>query len=237
MVTGGTKGLGLAIAEVLLREGYCVTLTYGSDAAGAAACAAALGETYGSERVATLRCHLGKPQERAALVAHLKARGQLHALIFNAGTTLRKGFTEFTDEEWHEVMDVNLNASVFLLRDLYEEIADDSRIVLVGSLMGVQPHAMSLAYGVSKAAVHALAQNLVKCFADKRTTVNAIAPGFIETDWQREKPQAVRDNICRKVAAHRFAQPEEIASVVELILKNSYLNGSVLEVSGGYAYE
>ena len=134
-------------------------------------------------------------------------------------------------------MNVNLNSNVFLIRDLYDKIPSNSRIVFIGSLMGVYPHGTSLAYGVSKAAVHALTQNLVKCFEGTGTTINAIAPGFVETDWQKDKPIEIRENIYKKTAIKRFATIEEVAKTVEFCLNNAFVNGSVIEVSGGYCFK
>jgi 3-oxoacyl-[acyl-carrier protein] reductase len=104
-------------------------------------------------------------------------------------------------------------------------------------MMGIYPHGTSLAYGVSKAAVHALAVNLVKCFEGTGTTVNAIAPGFVETQWQKDKPDQIRKNICAKTALNRFASVEEVADAVRFCIKNQFVNGSIIEVSGGYNYK
>ena len=103
--------------------------------------------------------------------------------------------------------------------------------------MGILPHSVSLSYGVTKAAVLALAKNLVKFFESTNTTVNAIAPGFVETDWQKNKPQEIRNNIYNKTAIKRFAEPEEIADAVRFCINNAFVNGSVIEVSGGYCFK
>ena len=103
--------------------------------------------------------------------------------------------------------------------------------------MGILPHSVSLSYGVTKAAVLALAKNLVKFFEDTSTTVNAIAPGFVETEWQKNKPQEIRNNIYNKTAIKRFADPKEIADAVRFCINNAFVNGSVIEVSGGYCFK
>jgi 3-oxoacyl-[acyl-carrier protein] reductase len=104
-------------------------------------------------------------------------------------------------------------------------------------MMGVFPHGTSLPYGVSKSAVHSLAKNLVKEFAGTGTTVNAIAPGFVETEWQKNKPQEIRNNIYSKTACGRFAETSEIIAAIDFCLDNAFVNGSVIEVSGGYNYK
>ena len=134
-------------------------------------------------------------------------------------------------------MNINVNSNVFLIRDLFSFFTHNARIVFIGSLMGIYPHGTSLAYGVSKTAVHALAPNLVKCFEGTNVTVNAIAPGFVDTEWQKNKDPQIRQNICNKTALGRFATVEEIANAVEFCVENSFVNGSVIEVSGGYCYK
>ena len=158
-------------------------------------------------------------------------------IVCNAGMTIRKPTMEITNEEWESVMQVVVNSHFYLIRDLHDKISSDSRIIFIGSMMGVLPHGTSLPYGVTKSAVHALARNLVKDFAGTGTTVNAIAPGFVETEWQKNKPQEIRDRINAKTACGRFADPSEVVSTVDFCIDNSFVNGSVIEVSGGYCYK
>ena len=124
-----------------------------------------------------------------------------------------------------------------MIRDLFDIIPQQSRIIFIGSLMGIHPHGTSLAYGVTKAAIHALALNLVKCFEDTGTTVNAIAPGFVETDWHTTKPKEIRENIYAKSAIKRFATTDEIADAVRFCIENPFVNGSIIEISGGYSFK
>ena len=78
--------------------------------------------------------------------------------------------------------------------------------------------------------------NLTKVFAEKQATVNAVAPGFVETDWQKDKPEQVRQNIYNKTAIHRFASVEEVVGAYAFCLDNGFVNGTVIEVNGGYSY-
>jgi 3-oxoacyl-[acyl-carrier protein] reductase len=82
-----------------------------------------------------------------------------------------------------------------------------------------------------------MAKNLVKEFAGTGTTVNVIAPGFVETEWQKSKPEEIKRSICEKTATGRFADPEEIAEAVRFCVKNAFVNGSVIEITGGYCYK
>lgn len=235
LVTGGTKGIGLGIVKMLLSEGYFVTATYAHDEDAAKKFETLFPNEV--EHIELLKIDQSCKADVRLLAEHVKHQGSLDSLICNAGMTLRKGITDFTDEEWEKVMQVNVNASVFLIRDLYSCISKNARIVFIGSEMGVYPHGTSLAYGVTKSAVHALARNLVKFFEGTGTTVNVIAPGFVETEWQKNKPQEIKQNICDKTALGRFATVEEIVYAVKFVINNPFVNGSIIEVNGGYCYK
>lgn len=235
IVTGGTKGIGLAIAKMLLREGYAVTVTYAHDSAAVNSCKAELLQI--GERFEIVHADQSDKQSMEVFVQSMRQKEHIDCLVLNAGTTHREGLQGTTDADWERVMQVNVNSGMYLVRDLYDMIPANSRIVFMGSMMGVLPHSVSLSYGVSKAAVIALAKNLVKEFAGTGTTVNVIVPGFVETEWQKNKPEEVRRNICKKTALERFATPEEVAEAVSFCVKNAFVNGSVIEISGGYNYK
>lgn len=235
IVTGGTKGIGLGVAKMLLREGYHVIITYAHDEETARVCTETL-KTI-SRDFELMKADQSNKNEMNAFAQKMRERGGIDCIVCNAGTTLRKSLAETSEEEWERVMQVNVNSNVYLIRDLMPCINPNSRIVFIGSLMAIHPHGTSLAYGVTKAAVHALAMNLVKVFEGTGTTVNVVAPGFVETEWQKEKPKQIRDNICLKTALHRFATVDEIANAVRFCIYNDFVNGSVIEVSGGYSYK
>lgn len=234
IVTGGTKGIGLAIAKMLLREGYAVTVTYAYDQQSAEACRKELQNIGGVFEI--VQADQSDKSSMVSFVQTMLQKEHIDCLILNAGTTHRAGLLGTTDEQWEHVMQVNVNAPMALVRDLFDKIPSGARIIFIGSMMGVLPHSVSLSYGVTKAAVIALARNLVKEFEGTETTVNVIVPGFVDTDWQKNKPEDIRQNICAKTALKRFAQAEEIADAIKFCIKNAFVNGSVIEVSGGYNY-
>ena len=235
IVTGATRGIGLATAEMLLKEGYFVTVTYAYDEESVEPCKARLGAVSDSFEI--LWVDQTSKQEMHDFAVKMREKGHIDCIVCNAGMTLRKGLTEIVEEDWERVMQMNVNSNVYLIRDLFDCIPHGSRIVFTGSLMGILPHSVSLSYGVTKAAVLARAKNLVKFFEGTDTTVNAIAPGFVETHWQKNKPQEIRNNIYNKTAIKRFAAPEEIADAVRFCINNAFVNGSVIEVSGGYCFK
>ena len=227
IVTGGTSGIGLGVAKMLLAKGYKVYATY-------------VGLDY-EERIDNfepIKVDQSNREELYAFINRIKLEcKEIDCIVCNAGMSIRKSFTETTDNDWDMQMEVDVNSHYILVRELYSLIPNGSRIIFTGSQMGLMPHAMVLSYGVTKAAVHALAKNLVKEFEDTGTTVNAIVPGFVETPWQTEKPEEIKQNIYRKTAIHRFATVDEVVDAYRFCIDNSFVNGSLIEVNGGYSYK
>ena len=161
----------------------------------------------------------------------------LDAVVFNAGLTCRDSFEDLSLADWERVFFANVHFPVFLLQRIVQLINKGGSVVFTGSLMGIQPHSVSLAYGVTKSAVHALVKNMVKFLTPYELRVNAVAPGFVDTEWQKTKPAEIRRNIENKVALGRFCDPEELAEVYKMLIENSYFNGEVVVVDGGYSYK
>ena len=227
LITGGTKGIGKAVAQILAKAGYNLILTYGNDVEAAQFVQAEFTEKFNTE-IFILQ----------ADITFLESKDiRLFSLIFNAGITSRTRFEDIKQEEWERVFYANVHFPVFLLQKILSRIEIGGNVLFTGSLMGVYPHSVSLSYGVTKSAMHALVQNLVKFMAPYKIRVNAIAPGFVDTDWQKTKPAEIRRNIENKIALERFCDPDELAQIYKLIVENNYLNGEIITVSGGYSYK
>jgi NAD(P)-dependent dehydrogenase (short-subunit alcohol dehydrogenase family) len=226
LVTGSTRGIGLAIAAKLIETGYFVfTNGRGENRI------AFENSKYVQADLSTLD---GVNKLADSVLNETEA---LDALILNAGTTCRKPTRDIEHSDWQAVMNTNLNMPFFLVQRLFDSIAENGSVVFIGSAMSLKPHATSMPYGVSKAAINMLAQSLVKEFAPRNIRVNVICPGFIDTEWQKEKPARLRSNIESKIALKRFGSPEEVAEICRSIIDNGYINGSVVSVDGGYGME
>mgnify|MGYP002626283845 FL=1 len=227
VVTGGTSGMGLGVAKMLLGKGYKVFVTY-------------VGPDF-EEQIENFEAHKidqTKREEVYSFINYVKSlTNHLDCLVCNAGMSIRRGFTEMKDGEWDAMMEVAVNSHYIMCREFYPIIPPGSRILFTGSQMAIHPHATVLAYGVTKSAVHALCKNLVKEFEGTGTTVNAIVPGFVETPWQKEKPEEIKQNIYKKTAIHRFATIDEIVDAFRFCIDNPFVNGSLIEVNGGYCYK
>lgn len=227
VVTGGTSGIGLGVAKMLVSKGYYVFTTY-------------FGPEF-TEKINNYEAHVVDQSNREKVytfINYVKSKiNNLDCLVCNAGMSIRKSFTETTDLDWDKQMEVAVNSHYIMIREFFPIIPAGSRILFTGSQMAVHPHATVLSYGVTKSAVVALAKNLVKEFEGTGTTVNAIIPGFVETPWQNDKPEWIKQNIYKKTAIHRFAKVDEIVDVFRFCIDNPFVNGSLLEVNGGYCYK
>jgi 3-oxoacyl-[acyl-carrier protein] reductase len=237
LITGGTKGIGRAVAECLAKEGYSLILTYSTDTVVAMNACSELTERYSIEAVA-LKADSADSKAMDIIAHHIENHDiLLDTIVFNAGITNRDSFEKINIKDWESVFYANVHFPVFLLQRLLQRMNDGGCVVFTGSLMGKIPHAMSLSYGVTKSAVHALVKNLVKFLAPYNIRVNAVAPGFVDTEWQKNKPAEIRKSIEDKIAIGRFCDPDELAEVYKLIIKNPYINGEVITVDGGYSFK
>ncbi|MGM9759832.1 MAG: SDR family NAD(P)-dependent oxidoreductase [Parabacteroides sp.] len=237
LITGGTKGIGQAVARCLAKAGYPLLLTYHADEVAAETARQTLQEGYGVE-VRLLRADNADPASIDRIDNYLEEQQlTLQALVFNAGLTCRDSFETLKPADWERVFYANVHFPVFLLQRLVKRMDAGGSVVFTGSLMGIQPHSVSLAYGVTKSAVHALVKNLVKFLVPYQIRVNAVAPGFVDTEWQKSKPAEIRRNIENKTSLGRFCDPGELADVYKMLIENSYFNGEVVVVDGGYSYK
>lgn len=237
LITGATKGIGKAVSERLLHEGMDVVMTYSSDDTTANRVHNELQQRFPS-RVHLLKADISDMQSIETIAAFLvEEKIALHSVIFNAGMTDRSDFLHIEPANWEKVFTANVHFPVFLLQRLYDVIEEGGCVVFTGSLMAVHPHSVSLAYGVTKSAIHALVKNLVKFFADKHVRINGVAPGFVDTEWQKTKPAEIRENINRKLASGRFSTPEELTDIYWLLIHNQCMNGETVVCDGGYSYK
>lgn len=236
LITGGTRGIGRGITKALLEKGYTVAVTYAHDEEAVLDLKSEVADHI--NKLYVFKCDQSQVIQTYKLIELVKQQfPYLNSVICNAGTTVRKDFAQISDEDWNSVMNVTLNSHFIMMRDLMPMIQPNSRIIFTGSLMAMYPHGTSLVYGVSKAALHALALNLVKEFEGTNTTVNTIVPGFVDTEWQKDKPESIRQSIYGKTAVKRFAEVKEITQACIFCIDNGFVNGSLLEITGGYSFK
>ena len=237
LITGGTKGIGFSVANCLAKMGYDLLLTYASDTINAQRSCDALCSEYKVKAEAIQADNTDKKALDIVLHHIIERNIRLDVVVFNAGLTYRSSFEEMKYDDWERVFFANIHYPTFLLQKLIAAINKGGCVIFTGSLMGILPHAQSLSYGVTKAAVHALVKNLVKFLTPYQIRVNAVAPGFVDTGWHKDKPAKIRESIENKIAAGRFCEPDELTGIYQLLIENAYINGEIIIADGGYSYQ
>lgn len=232
LVTASTVGIGYAIAERLLQEGYFCYINYAHDDERADLASRQLSEI--SRNLKLIKADLSCIEGVENIIENIDSGVKLKHLVLNCGITDRTPFSEITIEKWNNVINTNLTMPFFLMQCLFNLIQEEGSIMLISSILARYPHAMSISYGVSKAALSALCQNMVKIFSAKKIRINALEPGFVDTDWQKDKPSEQRQRVESNIALGRFAEPREIADMCFHVLNNTYINGAAIPLCGGY---
>jgi acetoacetyl-CoA reductase/3-oxoacyl-[acyl-carrier protein] reductase len=235
LVTGASRGIGRAIAIELAREGAKVAINFQNNEEKAKEVAYDIRKFGGT--CTLVKANLANPQEARAMVKKAAEEfGHLDILVNNAGITRDKMLTKMTDEDWTEVIQTNLNAVFFTTSAAIPIMAAQSygRIVNVSSMNGQVGAVGQANYSASKGGVFAFTRTAALELARSNITVNAVAPGFTETDMFAKVPANLQAQIRGRIPLNRFAQPEEIAkAVLYLVADGDYITGQTISVNGG----
>ena len=234
LVTGATGGIGAAIARALHGAGATVGLS-GTRVNVLEELAGELGS-----RAHVLPCNLGETEEIDKLVpAAVAAMGQVDILVNNAGITRDNIAMRMKDEEWNQVLEVNLTAGFRLARAVMRGMMKrrHGRIISITSVVGVTGNAGQANYAAAKAGIIGMSKALAQELASRNITVNCIAPGFIETAMTDALNDTQRESILANVPAGRLGTSDEIASAALYLASTeaSYVTGQTLHVNGGMA--
>ena len=236
LVTGGSRGIGRAIALELGRHGASVAVGYASNADAAEAVATEI--TASGGQAFTFGLDVADPATIESAVASVVERfGTIDILVNNAGITRDRSLAKMSPEEWDDVIGTNLS-SVFHLTSRVLPImvkAGSGRIVNISSVIGLHGNFGQANYAAAKAGIVGFTKSAALELARKGITVNAIAPGFIETEMIAAMPDEVRATILAKIPMGRFGRPEEIAQAVAYLVSSSgdYITGQVISIDGG----
>lgn len=233
LVTGASRGIGRAIALRLAADGARVIGT-ATSADGAAQIGAALEASGGRGEV----LNVSTPGSLEELIARLDAAGDLPTiLVNNAAITRDTLLLRMKDEDWGAVIDTNLSANFRISKLCVKRMMKErkGRIVNITSVVGLMGNAGQVNYAAAKAGVIGLTKSLARELASRNITVNAVAPGFIDTDMTRVLPEAQKAALLEQIPAGRLGTPEEIASAVAFLAspQAAYITGQTLSVNGG----
>ena len=236
LVTGGSRGIGRAIAQTLARDGFQVLLTYVSRPEEAQETVDAICQAGGSAQAVAL--NVGDAEAVATFFAEqVKDKIQLAALVNNAGITKDGFLVRMKDEDFDRVLTINLRGAFLCTREAAKIMSKNrrGRIVNISSVVGQMGNAGQVNYAAAKAGLLGLTKSCAKELAARNITVNAVAPGFIETDMTAALPDDVRAAYAEAIPLKRMGTAQEIADAVSFLVsdKAAYITGQVLGVNGG----
>jgi acetoacetyl-CoA reductase len=231
VVTGGTRGIGKAISVALKNAGYKVAATYHGNEAAAKACAQEAGiATYKFDVADFAQCEAGVKKIAAEL-------GPIDVLVNNAGITRDGTIHKMTPQQWNDVINTNLTSCFNMCRCVIDGMRERSfgRIVNIGSINGQAGQYGQVNYAAAKSGIHGFTKALAQEGARAGVTVNAIAPGYIDTDMVAAVPQEVLGKIISRIPVNRLGRADEIARGVSFLVDENagFVTGSTLSINGG----
>lgn len=232
LVTGSSRGIGASIIGKFARNNFDVIINYLNSENEALSLQNEIITKY-NVRCETIKCDISKEEEVINMAGFIKDKfGKIDVLVNNAGICNDMILDFKTYEDFKKVVDVNLNGT-FIVTKYISKLMKKGSIVNISSTNGIDTYyPESIDYDASKAGVISLTHNFAKIFAPK-IRVNAVCPGWVETDQNKELSMKQIKNIKKGILLKRFAKPEEIANVVFFVANDSYINNTVIRVDGG----
>ena len=236
IVTGGSRGIGRAIAVRLAEGGANVLITYAGNAAAAEETVAAM--TAFGVMAKALQADAADPASAAVVVAAAQELGgSVDILVNNAGITRDNLLVRMKDEEFDAVISTNLRGVYAMLKAVARPMMKQhyGRIVNISSVVGIYGNAGQINYAAAKAGVIGMTKSVAKELGSRGITCNAIAPGYIETDMTSAIPEDMKEKLKSEILLGRLGQPSDIAEAAAFLASDraSYVTGQVLEVAGG----
>ena len=238
VVTGGSRGIGLAIAKKLAEGGANIAVLYVGDVSEGKAAKAEL-EQYGT-KVEQYFCDVSDFEKSKAVCEQVIADfGKVDFLINNAGITRDKLVLNMEESEFDAVINVNLKGTFNMIKHFYKHFMKNrgGRIVSTSSIVGLIGNAGQANYSASKAGIIGLTKSVARELAGRNVTVNAVAPGYIGTDMTNVLPEKVKESMKAQIPAKRIGTPDDVANVVAFLCSDeaAYVTGEVIRVDGGLA--
>jgi acetoacetyl-CoA reductase len=232
LVTGGVRGIGLAISDRLAARGVKVAAGYSRDAE------TAKKFCDGHPGSSIHQGNIGSAEDCERVIAEvLEQHGRLDILVNNAGITADKTVRKMTVDDWDRVVHVNLSGAFYLSRAILQHMLDrgSGRIINISSIIGESGNIGQANYSAAKAGLFGLTMSLAQETARKGITVNSVAPGYISTEMVAAVPKEALDKVIAKIPSGRLGEPDEVARVVEFLAdpESAFITGQVYSVNGG----
>jgi 3-oxoacyl-[acyl-carrier protein] reductase len=238
-ITGGTKGIGAAIAIDLAQQGCDVAINGRHDDADAAEVKQAISKAR--RKCAVIVADVAKPADAEGSVrAAAETLGGIDIVIHSAGGPAWNNIDQCTPEQWHSTFDIHVHAVYYLLRAAlpFMRTNEEGAIVLVSSVAGIRGVPNAVAYGTVKGAILHLTRMLARDLADENIRVNCVVPGIIRTRFHETMtPEAKAHNLAVRIPLHREGTAEDVAQAVRLLVTNEFITGESIVVDGGCAMQ
>jgi acetoacetyl-CoA reductase len=236
LVTGGTGGIGTAICKKLSDMGHKVATNYRNEEKAEQWRAKMQAEGYD---IALVPGDVGTPEGAEALVREVEKRlGPIDILVNNAGITRDTTFHKMTPQQWHDVINTNLNSVFNVTRPVIEGMRERKwgRVIQISSINGLKGQYGQANYAAAKAGMHGFTISLARENAKLGVTVNTVSPGYVATDMVMAVPEEVRAKIAADIPTGRLGKPEEIAYAVGFLVDEqaAWITGSNLDINGGH---
>ncbi|MGN4126235.1 3-oxoacyl-[acyl-carrier-protein] reductase [Lysinibacillus sphaericus] len=236
VVTGASRGIGRAIALKLAEEGAKIVVNYSGSQAKAEEVVTFI-QANGGEAIA-VQASVSKSEEVTALMdAAVKTFGSLDILVNNAGITRDNLLMRMKEDEWDDVLDTNLKGVFLCTKAVTRQMMKQrtGRIINISSIVGVAGNAGQANYVAAKAGVIGLTKTTAKELASRNILVNAIAPGFIETEMTDQLPEELKQGMLTQIPLAKLGRPEDIAKAVVFLASDdaNYMTGQTLHIDGG----
>ena len=235
VITGASRGIGAAIAKKMAENGATVIINYQGSVQAAQGLEGEIREKGG--KAVTYKCDVSDFDKCEKFIGDVvKEYGRIDILVNNAGITRDGLLMGMKEEDFDSVINVNLKGTFNTIRFASRTMVKQrkGKIINISSVVGIFGNAGQANYAAAKAGMIGMTKSAARELAGRGITVNAVAPGFIETDMTRKLPEEIREGACKQIPLGRFGQPEDVAKAVAfLAAEGSYLTGQVLAVDGG----
>src|SRR5574341_1620271 len=235
IVTGAAQGIGRAIAEALAHAGADVVV---ADLDPGRSQETVTAITQSGRKALNVKVNVADWNDAKGMVDHvLKEWGKIDILVNNAGITRDGLLVRMKEEDWNLVLQVNLNGTFHCTKAVLQPMTKQryGRIVNIASIVGAMGNAGQANYAASKAAVIGFTKTVAREYASRQVTVNAVAPGFIDTAMTQGLPADVKETLQKQIPLGRLGQPSDVAEAVRFLVSDEagYITGQVLHVNGG----
>lgn len=235
IVTGASRGIGATIVKILAKEDYNIVLNYNKSEE----IAKKLQEEFTKQgkNVEIFKADVSKREEVKKLIEFtINKFKKIDVLINNAGISQTRLFTDITDEDWNNMLNVNLNSVFYTTQEVLPYMIHEKEgcIINISSIWGITGAACETHYSVAKAGVDAMTKSLAKELGPSNIRVNSIAPGIIDTDMNKYLSDGELANIEEEIPLGKIGSPETIAKCVKWLIEEDYTTGQIIGINGGW---